>query len=190
LSSSNIGSSSKSSSRIRIVLLVSHLHIEIIVLVHLIWRIVGVHLVLVPGSGSFGAVCFGANFLGSGTRWPRLAAVRATAETVLIWLEPIGPIVQSGLVTSPDLASCVHGECTTVHAASNFHKGGIYTSLLLLNNIQDTEHQFSQVSKRLIFINFLSHPISNAFLNLISNIFSLLQALWQARWPVAAEGYV
>jgi hypothetical protein len=44
------------------------------------------------------------------------------------------------------------------------------------------------VSKRSIFIDSLSHPISNAFLNLIPNVFSLLQALWQARWPVAAEG--
>jgi hypothetical protein len=44
------------------------------------------------------------------------------------------------------------------------------------------------VSKRSIFIDFSSHLISNAFLNSIPNIFSLLLALWQARWPVAEGG--
>jgi hypothetical protein len=54
-----------------------------------------------------------------------------------------------------------------------------------------TEHQLFEVSERLVFINFSPSFISNAFLNSISNDFSPLQALWQARWPFnAAEGIV
>jgi hypothetical protein len=39
-------------------------------------------------------------------------------------------------------------------------------------------------------MDFLSHPISNAFLDLFPNVSALMQALWPARWPVAAEGFV
>jgi hypothetical protein len=65
---------------------------------------------------------------------------------------------------------------------------------LLLNTkqgIQATEHQLFKVSKRSISIDFLPLSILNAFLNSIPNVFSLLQALWQAHWPfIAADGFV
>jgi hypothetical protein len=44
-----------------------------------------------------------------------------------------------------------------------------------------TEHQLFEVGERSIFIDFSPSSISNAFLNLFSNVFSLLQALWQVR---------
>jgi hypothetical protein len=54
-----------------------------------------------------------------------------------------------------------------------------------------TEHQLFKVSERSISLDFLPLSISNAFLNLIFNVFSLLQALRQVRWPFfAAEGFV
>ena len=54
-----------------------------------------------------------------------------------------------------------------------------------------TEHQLFWVSERSISIDFLSHPISNAFLDMFPNVSALMQALWQARWPVAGtEGFV
>jgi hypothetical protein len=65
------------------------------------------------------------------------------------------------------------------------------TTFGILNTFPTTKHQLFKVSKRSILIDFLPLSISNAFLNSIPNVFSLLQALWQANWPfVAAEGFV
>jgi hypothetical protein len=46
-----------------------------------------------------------------------------------------------------------------------------------------TKRQLLKVSKSSISIDFLPLSFSKAFLNSIPNVFSLLQALWQARWP-------
>ena len=53
-----------------------------------------------------------------------------------------------------------------------------------------TEHQLFEVSERSIFIDFSSDLIFTAFLRSISNVTFLLQALWQARWPFATDGFV
>jgi hypothetical protein len=45
-----------------------------------------------------------------------------------------------------------------------------------------TEHQLFEVTERSTSIDFSSKYLSNAFLDLFSNVLFSLQALWQARW--------
>jgi hypothetical protein len=58
----------------------------------------------------------------------------------------------------------------------------VIAALAAYYNRSKTEHQLFEVTERSIFIDFSSKYLSNASLDLFSNVLFSLQALWQARW--------